>query len=419
MNKMKKQPKILIVDTQPYNTMVQSRALDSYFHKFKNENLMQIFSDPRTPCKGHCSILYQITDKQLFLRRFGKKNKVGRVFNISDLKAEWHSSDIQKVYRPKNKTPLYRFIRKLVWKKRYWLTKELDTIVDSFQPDFVFVGFSKDFFIFEIAMHFSEKYNIPLILSIADDYVFYDEYKGQFLNRLYRKKYLQTVASLFKSDTICIFESQKIKNKYQEHFNVRGEVIHIASDFKPVICTGFDLKNDWFYFGNLEFGRFNSLFQIADTLRLLGSNIMVHVYSKDIDKKKCKINHPNLRLHHQIPYSKAIEISKNAGALIIAEGFDEKDVGMVEYSLSTKVGDLLCSGRPIIAYGDMRCGSIGFLIENDVGYVATSKEQLAVMIRDLLVRKESHEIYARQFEVAKRYFDVEIQAARFLDFVMK
>ena len=46
-------PKILIISAQPYNESEQSRTLDSYFHSFPNENLVQIFSDARIPQKGH------------------------------------------------------------------------------------------------------------------------------------------------------------------------------------------------------------------------------------------------------------------------------------------------------------------------------------------------------------------------------
>jgi len=137
---MKREPKILIIDTQPYHKMVQSRALESYFHQFRKENLMQIFSDDRIPCKGQCEYLYQITDYDLLKCRFNKKHKVGKVYSYKDLPLEWNIN-AKRIRKPKNRGPLYRFLRKAIWKKSYWNTAELEKLVSDFCPDFIFVGF--------------------------------------------------------------------------------------------------------------------------------------------------------------------------------------------------------------------------------------------------------------------------------------
>ena len=118
---MSRQPKILIVGTQPYNKVVQSRAFDSYFKQFDHANLMQIFSDARTPCKGHCETLIQITDKRLFKRRFNKKIKVSKVFRREELPDYWNEEQsVNRDYKPKKKGPIFRFIRKWIWNKKYF-----------------------------------------------------------------------------------------------------------------------------------------------------------------------------------------------------------------------------------------------------------------------------------------------------------
>ena len=51
-------PRVLIVGTVPYNTKSPSRAFDAYFHYWEKENLAQIFSNTKKPCKGHCETLF-------------------------------------------------------------------------------------------------------------------------------------------------------------------------------------------------------------------------------------------------------------------------------------------------------------------------------------------------------------------------
>ena len=43
--------RVLIVGTVPYNTKSTSRAFDAYFHYWEKNNIAQIFSNTKKPCK--------------------------------------------------------------------------------------------------------------------------------------------------------------------------------------------------------------------------------------------------------------------------------------------------------------------------------------------------------------------------------
>ena len=415
MTNTMKQPKILIVAAQPYNKTNQSRSYDSFFHQFDKNNLVQIFSDSRVPCKGHCSLLYQITDKQLLKARLHGRKKVGRIFKFEDLPNEWNYETSQKGFTPKKKGPVYRFLRKFIWKKKYWDTEELEKFVSDFNPNCIFLAFSKDFFIFDIAVHFADKLNLPIIVSIMDDYYFYDEYKGQLLNKQYRKRFDKVVNNLMSRDVCCVFESEKIRRRYTDHFKVPGDVIYIASNIKPTKSSEIDLSKDWYYFGNLEFGRFDSLIDIAQTLQKYNKKIKIHIYSADYNLVKPEKNLTNLILHGPVPYAQMLDIAQSAGALLIVEGNKKSDVKMVEYSLSTKVGDTLCMGKPVIAFGHKDAGAISFLLENKCCYIATNNNDLETLISDIANGFNDPDIYDKQFQTAKKYFSINEQSERFLE----
>lgn len=405
---------ILIISTQPYSLATQARTYDSYFHNFKKDNLMQIFSDAKTPNKGHCSLLYQITDKRLLKRHFYKNVITGKLFKDEFLSDDYVVDKHQKnKFSPSYKGPLYRFARKFIWKKKYWNTQELENIVDTFKPNYIFLCLSKDFFIFDIALHFSCKCHIPIILCVTDDYIFHDEYRFHPLNHLYRNLYLKEFNEVLKRTKIGIFCTNKIKDKYTKELGIKGETIYLSSDIVPIMPINIDLSKDWYYFGNLEYGRLNSLKSIANELFKRKSNIKLHVYSKDI--KKTKTNIPNLILHYAISYSEVKEKMQDAGALIVVEDFKKKNLNMVRYSLSTKIGDSLCSGRPIIAFGPNGAGAIDFLLENNAAYVATNNDELSELIDKILNGFNDKEIYNNQFKIAKDYFDVNIQSNKFID----
>ena len=408
------QPKVLIIAAQPYNKTNQSRSYDSFFHQFDKENLAQVFSDARTPCKGHCAQLFQITDKSLIKRRFSKRNKVGRLFHYDDLPVEWIDQNHIKQFKPKKKGPIYRFLRKFIWNKKYWDTPELEKFVSDFRPDCLFLAFSKDFFVFDIAIHFAKKYGLPIIVSIMDDYFFYDEFKGKPFNKLYKKKFDGLIADLMKMNVYCVFESEKIKEKYVDYFGVPGQVIYIASNIQPVKAENIDLTKDWYYFGNLEYGRFDSLQDIARVLRKYIPNIKVHIYTPDIDAIKNGQNFSNIVLHAAVPYAEMLELAKTAGVLLIVESFKENYVKMVEYSLSTKVGDSLCLGRPVLAYGHQDAGAISFLNEEKCCYVATNIAELEELISKISSGFNDESVYEKQLLAAETYFCVDKQSRRFL-----
>ena len=88
-------PRVLIVGTVPYNTKSTSRAFDAYFHYWEKENIAQIFSNTKKPCKGHCETLFQITDHRVLQRWMGKEVDTGVIYHYDELETEWKDNDLE------------------------------------------------------------------------------------------------------------------------------------------------------------------------------------------------------------------------------------------------------------------------------------------------------------------------------------
>ena len=117
-------PKVIIVGTVPYSQMSTSRAFDAYFHNWEKENLVQVFSNAKTPCKGHCSELYQITDHNLLKRWISASETVGRVYYYNKLPKTWDNASLEVgkktgiAYKLGGKhTPFTHLARKILWQK--------------------------------------------------------------------------------------------------------------------------------------------------------------------------------------------------------------------------------------------------------------------------------------------------------------
>lgn len=412
------QPRILILCTQPYHPMVQSRALDSYFHFWDRDNLYQIFSDARTPIKGLCASLYQITDWQL-VQRWKKKNaEVGRVFNYSELPDEWEAEVLPTLKKAKKwkSNGLYRWARKTLWKKRFWNTDKLNRwIEETVKPDAIFFCFSPDFFLLDIAEYISNKWKIPMFLSITDDLYFQDHFSLSPFYWLYRAWYKHRIRKLMKRSVFGVFESEKIKRKYCDTFHIPGCVQYIASSLPNVAKV--DAPSSILtarYLGNIEYGRFESLCQVADAFLKAGKDIKVEVYSSSYPEIVNKKHPANLVVKKPVSYDEALKLMSTADLLLLVEGTKKKDQRDTAYSLSTKVGDTLGSGRLVLAYGGAETGALSFLKEKDACLCANNLDELASIICSLdNLNKEA--VIEKSLRVAKECFDLNVQAKKWLE----
>ena len=136
-------PRVLIVGTVPYNTKSTSRAFDAYFHYWEKENIAQIFSNTKKPCKGHCETLFQITDHRVLQRWMGKKVDTGVIYHYDELDTEWKDNDLElgnakaeAAYKFGGKhTPLTHLLRGILWRKRFWCTEKLNNWLDDFRAE--------------------------------------------------------------------------------------------------------------------------------------------------------------------------------------------------------------------------------------------------------------------------------------------
>jgi len=410
---MEKHPKILIVGTQPYNKTVQSRAFDSYFHNWEKENLAQVFSDSRIPPQGHCETLYQITDKRLLKRRLHKID-TGLVFTFDELPVD--AAEGVSGFAPKHRGSFWHLARKAIWRKRYWNTPKFNQWLEAFKPDIVFLAWSRDFFIFDISIYIAQKFNIPIILSITDDYVFDRHFSLSPLYLIYQNQYQRLVRRLMKMNVYGSFETEKIKALYEKKFGIPSKVQYIATNIKPVF-------NEWIapiktvrYFGNLEAGRFSSLVDVAASLHAVDPSLTLEVYSKDFTHYE-KSHFPSLVMKPPLAYSEVVNLMMETDLLVIVEGFKKSDVRAVRYSLSTKVADTLASGRPVLAYGDKDTGAMDFLISNKCAVPVATKKDLNQVMKDLLEGTLDTTPYRiAAYKATCEFFDLSEQAAEFEKF---
>lgn len=395
-------PRILIVGTVPYNKRSTSRAFESYFSGYDRNCLAQIFSNTKKPAKGHCQTLYQITDQRLLLCRFKKKEDPGIIYQYGDLAPEWEDNSLETnsaffdmlYHIGTQKSPLIYLLRGVVWKKKYWCTDKLNRWLDDFQPDCVFLAFSDDFFIPQIALYAAQRYHIPIVSCIGDDYFFNDHFSISPFYWLYRSRYKKLVRQVFANGGSAIYISDKIRDKYNTEFGLHGQTVYLTSDLKRRPFTPISKHPAFVYFGNIGLGRYRSLYEIGQALQQISPDYYLDVYSNQIEPRAKKLfsSCPGIRFKGSISYAQVQkEIEKN-DVFIIVEGFETEDVNAVRYSLSTKAADALASGAAILVYGSEEAGVVSYMIETGAAVVCTEPQELIASIQTMLSDVEGQKL---------------------------
>ncbi len=403
-------PKILIVGTVPYSTKATSRAFAAYFTGWPKEHLAQIFSSTKTPPKGHCMSLYQITDQRLLKARYSRKTETGRIFEYKDLPDEWKdnsreisSSFVTGLYNyGRRKRPMTMLLRGWLWNRKYWCSDKLNAWLDDFAPDCVFLSLSNDFFIQDIAVYAAERFDIPIVISIGDDYYF--NYLKSFspFYHIYKLSYRSAMRKVYQRCQRAVYISDKIKRKYEGAFGLKGETVYLTSEierkpFQPVSLASPVIS----YFGNIKMGRNKSLNEIGTALGQISQGYVLDIYSNEADPAYSDIfkSNPNVRFHGSIPYSEVQVRTRESDIVVIVEGFAEKDISWSRYSLSTKAADALACGAQIFVYGSSDCGVIEYMASTDSAQVCTEKSGLEKSLRRLM---EDTDLQKKYYENAVR-----------------
>ena len=400
-------PRLLIVGTTPYSTKDQSRSFDAFFHYWEKENLAQIFCKPQSPVKGHCGTLFQITDYRMLQRWKGKRLETGKVYHYDELPDSNESgqrtdetASAPNAYKfGLQHTPLTHLLRGLLWRKRFWCTDALNMWLDGFRPECVFLSFSDDYFIPQIALYVAERYNIPIVSSILDDYYFNTRLSLNPLYWWYKLTYKKLIRRVLAHKGSAIYISDKIRDKYNGDMGLDGETVYLTSTVKRKPFAPVDTEKPLItYFGNIGMGRNHSLNDIGYALGQINPDYRLEVYSGAKDPKYYEVfkTNPNVFYGGMIPYEQVQEKMQNSDVTVIVEGFKEEDVNLSRYSLSTKAADALASGATILTYGSQECGIVEYMQSTLASFVCTDKNQLVDTIRQMLERRDLQEQYYAQ-----------------------
>ena len=410
--------KVLLISHNPcctYNGM--GKTLVSLFSEFAREELCQLYIYPSYPDLNICASYYRITDKEVLrslytLRRPGAEVPQKKVH---ELQAYYEDEKDETIYRNrKNKAPLRRMGRDLIWSLSRWYNREMESWLDREAPTCIFVAPGPAKFIYNIALRISEKRGIPIAVYICDEYYFIKmprSLTGKLQSVLLRRKMDELMDRASLIVTIC----QELKEAYEARFSVPARVLMTGSVMSPSETdrpTQQDLAIS--YFGNVRNNRYKALAQIGRVLAELSAEhgkkyrLCVYTTEKDSEIRRTMTDTGAVEIMSFLQGSAYQKMLRSSRLLLHVEAFDEESIDRVRHSVSTKISDSLNSGVPLLAYGSEEVSSIKHLMRNGCAFTVTDPAKLKETILRALTDEEARSVCVKKaLETAARYHSSE------------
>ena len=395
-----KREKILIISHNPMNQIDNmGKTIRNIFSNFKTNELCQLYFKKQDVDSESCKEFFCIDDrsmcKSILNRKYRTGRKVANNFKMENISSN-NKNNIMGYGR--KKTGLTYCLRDFVWKIGKWNTEELKDWIVKQNISCIFLLAGDYTFPFDIAINLSKTYNLPLYVYFVDEYYRKNVGKqtifAKFYKAIYRKKFKKLVK--YSQQYFCI--SEAMCDFYKEQFGksgivlmnttklIREELGKEKSDKNLVIS----------YIGNLDYDRWRNLVDIANVIehKKLDSKIEFNVYSGESNHKIIEIMNTtkNLSFKGKISSSEVINKIKESDILLHVENFDKANINNVKYSVSTKIPDLLASGKLLMAYGPKEVESINYIMRNNAGIIIDNVNDIANVLSDLIECKLNSEI---------------------------
>lgn len=386
---MQRTPRILVISHNVFsNTTAMGKTLSSMLGCVPRENLAQLYFHSEVPTTDICHNYLRIRDQDV-LKSIVTRCTRGAIFDEKRIQRSVSSTRTDRgliagIYQlGRKRTPVIYCLRNAMWCAGAWNSPELKTWLDDFAPDLIFFASGDYAFAYRIVYTISKEWNIPVVLWCCDDYYFSHRFNHSSIGRFCHRNLMKWVKRVSERTKLVVVISDKMKRDYGEIFPQPIEVIRIsAAPAKSALP--FEQRKGIVYAGGLGVNRVVPLVELGRSLKssALTDYEAIDVYSGDKNPKTLAQLTPEngIRFHGQIPAQEMSEVLSHAKYMLHVEAFDEASKARTRYSLSTKIGELLCSGACILAYGPQDISSMEYLTEKHAAAWIGASDEIAQTI---------------------------------------
>ncbi len=381
----KRKKRILIISGEAWRDESNGgNVLSNIFAPLTDEfEFAQIYTNPAMPNNSICERYFHISESQL-IRSFITRKSFGETINretIDENKVEniQFSSRISfvKKYLPN----IGIFGQNLIWKYSKWKSNELKNFITDFNPDIIFAPMYYGLFLHRIDRYVVEITGKKIISYVSDDHLTYKHFSFSPIFWLNRFILRQNVIKTAKYYSLLYTMTKEQLEEYQPVLNVPMKILTKSGNFdkEPEFKEKYVFPIKLIYAGNLIYNRYNTLAKLVKVIEKINQDkiyFQLDIYTQTpITKELKEMLHDgrNSYLNGKISSEELKEKYTKSDILLHVESFDIKQKLLTRISFSTKIVDLLHSGRAVMA----------ICWDQSSPYKYLSREDAAICISDL------------------------------------
>jgi hypothetical protein len=383
-------PKILIIS---HNALSEStangRTLASLICNWNSEKIAQFYINNELPEFKYCNNYYRITDIELIrgfflLRPYGLEIKNERIKSNISKKYEKGKTRNYSKYKKYFSSTLY-LSREVLWDSK-WKNKNLLKWIDLVSPDLIILQPGDYSFIYRMTRWISEVRGIPYVIYNSEDYYLK---KKKTLSPFYHINsfyFKNEVKKCYNNADHIIYSNDLLMENMKAEFKIPSSVLLTTSELikSNVLISNNTLKIS--YAGNLGHERWKSLIEIGKVLKSIESVLEIEVYSGFLPQEARKhfTTENGINFCGVVSYEKVKEVIQESDIVLHVEGFSEFTKWDVKHGFSTKIADLLSSGKCFLMYGPKEIACVDYLLTNQAAWVATNKGELKEVVHKIV-----------------------------------
>lgn len=336
-------------------------VLSNLFDSFKDDyEFAQIYTNPALPSNAICFNYFHLSESEMLQTVF-KGKPFGNVLTLKEL----HQEVDDKPYVTSHRFSFLRkyllntafLVQDILWRFSKWKTPELEKFILDFNPDVIFAPMYYGIHLHRLNRYVAKLTGKQLISYVSDDHLTFKQFSLSpvyWINRLILRANVKRTAKYY---SLLYTMTQEQLNEYQPVLQVPMKLLKKTGDFtskpnfkdfnkKPIVL---------FYGGNLIYNRYKTLAKLAEVIQKLNEETMHFQLliasqtpiTENIDKllndgKNSillgKLNSVQMQEYYQL-----------ADIVLHVESFDIKQRLLTRLSFSTKIIDLLHTGRCVMA----------------------------------------------------------------------
>ena len=355
------------------------RTLKMLFKGAEPDKLAQFYTYG-TPDYDFCRHYYQVSDGTAL-----RSIKPG--FNYDGKQDERPAQGGQEagqapaaVVNHSGKTPFKMCLRELAWKLGHWDNANLWQWVQDFNPELIVLFVANNTFTVRLAIEVAKRYRLPIIVYSTEGYCFMDfnyfTWRPSLWYGVFYRGLNKALDQLTPYVSEGFFNIPLLAAEYRERFGYNTHTIMNSSTMTFMDKTDIGQPPRLVYTGNLGNNRHLALMEIGKELSDMGLNVDVYgPPATEADEEELR-KAPGINFHGFVSYDTVQQVTREADLLIHVEYDDDRTNRYFKYAFSTKIADSICSGTPLLVYGNAEFAFMKFLKEQGCAFVVSDRQEL-------------------------------------------